>query len=210
MMKYNWGTTHHVGGQYPYHCGWCGNQTVSSIDWTSDIVKGDESFCHMAISICAHCTQPTIFTVTRQYGSEISQISTIPAPNMEKKIAGMPNEIKQAYAEACNCLSQNAPTAAVMMCRKLLVYVAVQEGAEKDWNGYEQYVDFLKSEGHVPPKSHKMADFVRKIGNSANHELKPIDTEEAETLLNFMGMLLTFIYAFHDQAEKLSDSKKKK
>ena len=209
-MKYNWEDKILRGGQYPYHCGWCGNRVVSSIDWKSDFVKSHTLYYRMVISICAYCTKPTIFTFSGQHPDDLRPKSVIPAPDMNKNVAGMPYEIEQAYAEACACLSQNAPTAAVMMCRKLLIYIAVQEGAEKDWDGYERYVDFLKKEGHVPPKAHKMTDFVRKIGNSANHQLKPINAKDAEALLNFIGTLLIFIYAFPEQAKKLSDAEKKK
>ena len=209
-MRLNWEDRIHHGGQYPYHCGWCGNRAVSSIDWKSHIAKSHTLYYRMVISICAHCRKPTIFTFGGQHPEELHPKSVIPAPDMNKKIAGMPHKVEQAYAEACKCLSQNAPTAAVMMCRKLLVHVAVEEGAEKDWNGYEQYVDFLKNEGHVPPNAHKMADLVRTIGNEANHELTPISSQEAECLLTFMGMLLFFIYETKVQAEKLSATKKQK
>ena len=201
MLKFTWHDAKSIDS-HSYSCGWCGNQVATTHGWIGDPSQRNH---HMRIYICSHCTRPTIF---RLVPSEQKSI-VLPAPNVAKKIKGMPDEVKQAYVEACKCLAYDAPTTAVMMCRKLLVYVAVQEGAERDLDGYVPYVNFLKEKGHVPPNAHKMVDHVRKIGNDANHELKPVDPAEAEALLSFMGMLLTFIYTFKAEAEKLSSAKNK-
>ena len=201
MLKFTWHDAISIES-LSYSCGWCGNQVACTHGW---IGLPDAYDDHMRIYVCSHCTQPTIF----KFDMGGHKLLSLPAPNVAKKIKGMPDKVKQAYVEACKCLAQDAPTTAVMMCRKLLVYVAVQEGAERDLDGYVPYVNFLKEKGHVPPNAHKMVDLVRKIGNDANHELKPVDPTEAEALLSFMGMLLTFIYTFKAEAEKLSSAKNK-
>lgn len=203
MLEFKWRDTQSIES-LPYFCGWCDNQVASTEGWGGFAGESDN---YMQICICPHCTQPSIFKL--KLGSSGHKSLALPAPNVAKKIKGMPDEVKHAYIEACKCLAQNAPTTAVMMCRKLLVYVAIQEGAKKDLDGYGPYVNFLKEKGHVPPNAHKMVDLVRKIGNDANHELKPVDPAEAEALLSFMGMLLTSIYEYKAEAEKLSSAKNK-
>ncbi|MCS4480660.1 DUF4145 domain-containing protein [Clostridium botulinum] len=37
-------------------------------------------------------------------------------------------------------------------------------------------------------------DEIRKIGNEATHEINIISKDQAELALNFLGMLLKFIY----------------
>jgi Domain of unknown function (DUF4145) len=87
----------------------------------------------------------------------------------------------------------NAHTAAVMCCRKLLMNVAVSEGAEVG-KGFAYYVKYLADEGHIPPKATTWVDYIRNKGNDANHEIKIMTRADAERLIKFSEMLLRIMY----------------
>ena len=82
-----------------------------------------------------------------------------------------------------------------MLCRKLLMHVAVDKG-DKAGESFAHYVDYLVDKGFVPPDSKTAVDFVRTKGNDANHEIPHMTRDDAEKLVNFTGMLLLFAYAF--------------
>jgi hypothetical protein len=54
-------------------------------------------------------------------------------------IEGLPNVIQDAYQEARRCMSVNAYTASELMCRKLLMHMAVDKGAKEGLN----FTDYL-------------------------------------------------------------------
>jgi hypothetical protein len=97
----------------------------------------------------------------------------------------------------------NAYTAAVMCCRKLLMNVAVSEGA-KEGLKFSQYVKYLADEGHIPPKVTKWVDYIRNKGNDANHEIEIMAREDAERLIKFSEMLLRIMYEYPAEVQDAS------
>lgn len=107
----------------------------------------------------------------------------------------LPNELKAIYDEAHQSVSVNANTAAVLVCRKLLMHIAVQQGAEPGGT-FISYVEFLADNGFVPPNGKGWVDHIRKKGNEANHEIVLMENDDAVELISFAEMLLKFIYEF--------------
>ncbi|HYG82242.1 MAG TPA: DUF4145 domain-containing protein, partial [Pyrinomonadaceae bacterium] len=76
---------------------------------------------------------------------------------------------------------------------KLLMNVAVAEGA-KAGETFVSYVNYLDSNGYIPPKGKPWVDRIRDLGNVATHEIKITNQPEAEQAVTFIEMLLSFIY----------------
>ena len=93
------------------------------------------------------------------------------------------------------CLKANAPNACAMVCRKILMNVAVHLGADPNLK-FQEYVDWLHTNHHVPPNSKAWVDHIRLLGNSANHEIKLVTREEAKDALGFTEMVLKIVYEF--------------
>ncbi|MAE05337.1 MAG: hypothetical protein CMH76_03280 [Nitrospinae bacterium] len=89
----------------------------------------------------------------------------------------------------------NAYALAVMGCRKILMAIAVQEGA-KEGENYLFYVDHIAEMGLVPPRAKGMLDKVRKLGNAENHKIAMATQEEAVELLQFLEMILKINYEY--------------
>ena len=125
------------------------------------------------------------------YGDEIADI-TDPA-------------VKNLYDEARNCVSCNAYTASVMCSRKLLMNIVVSKGA-KEGLTFAAYVDYLASKGYVPPEGKENLVHIKDKGNDANHEIAIMKEEDAKDLIDFLEMVLKFIYAFPAKLKKRKES----
>lgn len=138
------------------------------------------------IYICPHCNRPSYFQDDTQY----------PSITFGNQVEGLPSkEIESLYNEARRCTSVQAYTSAVLACRKLLMNIAVQKGA----NGgkrFIEYVEYLADKGYVPPNGKQWVDHIRKKGNEATHEIALMTEEDAKDLITFIEMLLKFIYEF--------------
>lgn len=75
------------------------------------------------------------------------------------------------------------------------MHIAVEQGA-KPGLSFLEYIEFLSSQGFVPPHGKGWVDHIRKKSNEANHEIVLMDQPASEELLNFLEMLLKFIYDF--------------
>ena len=162
-----------------YRCGFCGHGVASATGYP------DKASSNRVIRICPHCENPTFFG----NGVQVPKV----APGNE--VAYLPESVNQLYKEARNCVSVQAYTSSVLSCRKLLMNIAVSQGAEEGKNFFH-YVEFLANNGYIPPNGRGWVDHIRKRGNEATHEIVVMSQDVAEELISFVEMLLKFIYEF--------------
>lgn len=172
-----------------WRCFFCGHNQSSARGYARTIHDDGSGQVKAVIVLCSRCHQPAYFR-------DAVDAAPIPAgpPGRSVKIPD-PN-VARIYEEARRCLAVGAPTGAVALCRILLMHVAVENGA-KEGLSFAKYVDFLVSDGVVPPKKGKQwVDAIRKFGNWVNHEIPGVDSTDASTLLEFLGFVLSFNYEF--------------
>lgn len=185
-LEFNWPHAQSVRS-IEYTCGHCQRLVASNLGFDAH-VKGQtgrikEDF--PKIRICPNCVSPTIF----QGGK---QIPGIPPGNA---VMHVPDSVNALYEEARRCAAANAATGAVLACRKLLMNIAVTQGATEG-QSFISYVDYLANKGFVPPNGKDWVDHIRKKGNEANHEIPDMMATDAAELISFCEMLLKFIYEF--------------
>jgi hypothetical protein len=171
-------------GGVPSHkfiCGFCGSSVASSLGYFSDRIEGDQGWIHL----CPHCDKPNFFHKGAQ----------VPGITPGNEVGHLPQDIEALYREARKAVSVGAYTASVLACRKLLMNLAVAQGA-KAGDSFLSYVDHLAGAGFVPPNGRGWVDHIRKKGNEANHEIALMAQTDAADLLAFTEMLLKFIYEF--------------
>ena len=175
--------------QRQYVCGHsgCGNQVASVLGWFYNRLGTNTS--EAWIYICPMCHYPTLFD---QSSGNVVQI---PGVSFGKSIEHLPDDVQKLYEEIRRTTSSQSYTAAVLACRKLLMHIAVGKGAEAG-KAFSYYVQYLADNHYAPPGSQTWVDKIRNTGNEANHEIKIMTKENAEELVNFIEMLLTFIYEF--------------
>ncbi|MGI8801718.1 MAG: DUF4145 domain-containing protein [Solirubrobacteraceae bacterium] len=110
-------------------------------------------------------------------------------------VADLPSGVGDLYEEARDCVSVAANHAAVMVCRKILMHVAVLQGAAEG-KSFVFYVDYLVENHLVPPRTKDWVDEIRQIGNDATHEIFDIDETAAKAAVDFVAMLLKLLYEF--------------
>lgn len=167
-----------------YKCSYCGSLVANNKGYEAEHSSG-------SIYICPNCNEPTYFDIDKQ----------IPGAKHGEDVKNLPDDINSLYNEARNCISVSSYTASVMICRKLLMNIAVNKGADKG-KTYKEYVNYLDVNHYTPPESKDWVDKIRELGNEANHEIKLMSNEVSVELLNFVEMLLKFIYEYPTKFKK--------
>jgi hypothetical protein len=108
-------------------------------------------------------------------------------------IEGLPGTVKDAYHEARMCLTVNGFTACELLCRKILMYVAVEKGAPTG-DTFNNYLTHLTGLGYIAPPMKGWVELIRKHGNQSTHELPSPDRTRAESTLMLTAELLRLIY----------------
>jgi len=165
-------------------CGYCGDKISSEKGY---LIVDAHSTPRGGIYLCPGCFGPTFFTPF--------EWNQIPGTSFGNTVAHVPNELNQLYQEARSCTSNANYTASVLVCRKMLMNIAVEQKAAEGLK-FIEYVDYLSEKGFVPPNGKQWVDHIRKKGNEANHEIALMKDKDAKELIIFIEMLLKFIYEF--------------
>ena len=142
---------------------------------------------HDGVFICPDCSCPTFV-----YPGEDCRVPDAP---FGSAVDNLPENLKALYDEARNCTANGSYTGAVLLLRKMLMNIAVDQGAKEDLNFF-QYVNFLSDNHYIPPNGKHWVDHIRLKGNEATHEIALMDRSDAKDLVSFIEMLLRFIYEF--------------
>lgn len=148
--------------------------------------------------MCPSCHAGAVAT-----GSYFDVVECLPAALPYRVPENLPEDVAHTWGEALSCFSGGSYTACALMCRKLLLHMAVDKGLEPgDGNG-PNFADCLKHlvrEGYVTQRqADGWADLVRQWGNMATHEVAPIDRATADRSLQFTLQLLEMVYSFQTE-----------
>ncbi|AJH02109.1 hypothetical protein LF65_05601 [Clostridium beijerinckii] len=136
------------------------------------------------IYICHNCEAPTYFD---------KEGKQVPGVLYGDNITFLSEEIEGVYNEARNCFSINAFTSVVLCCRKLLMNISCELGANEGLK-FVQYIDYLENNNHIPSRAKQWVDKIRLLGNDGTHKLESRTKADAELAILFTSMLLKLIY----------------
>ncbi len=171
-------------------CGYCGNVVGGNRGYRRGEHVGCPPFDRSKIYICPRCERPTAFIVSEDGG-----VDQVPGPVEGAAIQGLPETVSWLYDEIRKCVQAGAYTSAVLSSRKMLMHVAVDNGAAEGMT-FAQYVGWLSDMHYIPPNGATWVDEIRKRSNEQNHEIVVASREDATQLLDFIEMLLRFCYEF--------------
>ncbi|RYE39173.1 MAG: hypothetical protein EOP24_45010 [Hyphomicrobiales bacterium] len=126
-----------TSGARRFRCGYCGADVASDKRYWNASAGGSAK---AAIHICPNCSKPTYFQDDKQ----------VPGVSPGNEVASVPAALHALYDEARKCCGIGAHTSAVLACRKMLMNIGVEHGAEEG-KSFAFYVDFLAKSGYVPP-----------------------------------------------------------
>lgn len=181
---YKWSLTAAQLTGVTFDCSYCNTHTAPRFSLLGTLmIEQHETNVRAHLHFCPVCVQPTFIT---EYGHQV------PAVRLGADLKALPEDgIKQLYNEARDCSSVNANTACVMICRKILMNLAVREGAAENLS-FVKYVDYLVEKNYVPPKGRAWVDKIRDKGNEANHEIHQMADQDAKEIMHLVEMLLRF------------------
>lgn len=120
-------------------------------------------------------------------------------------VPGLPTDVQSAYDEARDCMSVGAYTGAELLCRKILMHVAVEKGLpakneKKRAPRFDACVDYLADQGYVTPPMRRWVDRIRENGNEATHDLDAPSKGRAESTVTFTAQMLNNVYGMEHLA----------
>lgn len=175
---------------FRFACGHCGNR-VSSDRGFFAYTNGNTSNQTGRAYLCHDCNRLTLFD---------EAIKQVPAPMLGRSIKKLPNDIESLYSEMRKASADGAYSLVVMGGRKLLMHIAVSLGAEEG-KKFVQYVNFLETNHYTPPKSSVWVQEIKDMGNESNHKLVISTKEDADKIIKFLDLLMTFNYEFADEED---------
>lgn len=198
----DWAQTSELTGQQRtrYTCGFCSSMSAPNRAYLGPSQIDGNAMAW--IYICSFCGQPTYrdldgkMTPQPSYGRDI--------PKIRNEDAG------KLYREAQNCYQVGAFTAAVLVCRKLLLNVtnAVKleradeiEAAGKDatrerepFSEFAPCITWLSHNDYIPRRMINAFREIPRIGGDATHTMPLMEVKEAELLINRSYDLLMMVY----------------
>jgi hypothetical protein len=91
-------------------------------------------------------------------------------------VANLPDDVAKAWREARSSHAVAAYTASEIMCRKILMHLAVDVAASQPGGSFKGYIEDLDTAGYIATGLKPAVEKVKDRGNVANHEL-PASTE---------------------------------
>jgi hypothetical protein len=116
-------------------------------------------------------------------------------------IEGLPDEVAAAYTEARQCMSVHAFAACELICRKILMHIAVDKGA-KEGESFAAYITYIENQGYITPPMKGWVDLISSHGNKATHRIDVPERGRAESTLMFTAELLRLTYEMDYLAQK--------
>ena len=175
-------------------CGHCGTK-VAAREIANYLPSKNWSF----FVICPSCNKGSL--IIKDLGSQAT--INYPGHLPGEDLIGLPEDVKKAYQEARNCFAINAFTSCELMCRKILMHVAVEKGANTNIS-FADYISYLETEGYITPPIKTWADKIRSNANESTHELMFPNQNRAENTFQFTMMLLRIIYEMEHKANELN------
>lgn len=180
---------------YSYTCPYCMNIVSSTEGYRFDY---SEQICESAVPvakkgviyICPNCKHPTLINGSVQF----------PGISGVKPVKHLPSVVYPLYEEARTCMSNGCFTATVMLCRKIIMNTAVENGAKGNLR-FIEYVNYLNEEHLFHRKCKPLLDKIKTKGNEANHEIEQVSQADASLIMQLTYQMLLYIYEIPGELE---------
>ena len=177
-----------------FTCGSCSSQVASDrgfyIEGGARALPGEVPDRQPTIVLCPMCTRPTFFVLDEQH----------PGPLPGALVQHLPANVEPVYTEARRDFAVGSFMSVALVCRSLLMHVAVDALKEPEGKNFTEYVDALVAA--YAPRGNAWVDRVRKLGNAGTHRIDPITREDATAAFKFSEMILRLAYEYPTEATK--------
>lgn len=160
-------------------CGSCGKGVAA------DIIAGEDSWRSVAWLRCPLCEEGSV---------KLSRGAVYPVAPAGGTVLHLPDDVEAAWREARTTHAVAAYTASEMMCRKILMHVAVDVAGSSPGRKFFEYVNDLETAGYITTGLKPVVDKVRDRGNIANHELPASNEQDSLRTIEITEHLLRSVY----------------
>lgn len=115
---------------------------------------------------------------------------SLPAP----RVSGMPPTLEGAWEEVLLSGQAGAWTASELMCRKILMHVAVDKFKAPEGEAFTVYVKALDEAHFFPKMLQPLLDGIRERGNRATHDVAASPERQAIKTIQITHHVLRTIY----------------
>lgn len=193
-------------------CGTCGKEvSLTKLRVSTNFQYGqDFPVDDFEVFICPRCNSGSVLNLKLQYRQgrrreeiEMLQRSAVnnadmytlsPGPLPMPRLKNLPDDIEAAWDEVLNAGRASAWTAAELMCRKILMHIAVDQFDMDEGLNFTAYVKKLDEERFFPRMMMPVIDGIRERGNRATHDLASTPKEQAIKTLDVTHYVLRTIY----------------
>lgn len=153
----------------------------------AELMAGDLQPGHVAWLRCPSCGDGSV---------RIKNGAVYPVAHAGGTVTGLPPDVAQAWREARAAHAVAAYTASEIMCRKILMHLAVDVAESAEGGTFKSYVEDLDKTGYISAGVKAAAEKVKNRGNAANHELPASTEADSLMTLRITEHLLRGIYEF--------------
>ncbi|MEH1166741.1 DUF4145 domain-containing protein [Micromonospora sp. CPCC 205539] len=175
----------HENSVIVYRCPHCGSKTNAAVIAHT---TGNNEF--VGWSRCLGCGKGVV------HNNGTMSPSTLAGEVVE----GLPIEVEAAFLEARQTAGSGAFTSCELMCRKILMHIAADKGAQEG-KTFVEYLDHLTTTGYITPPMRPWLDLIRTHGNLSTHRLEAASQERALNTLAFTTQLLRLVYEMEHRAQ---------
>jgi Domain of unknown function (DUF4145) len=131
----------------------------------------------------------------------------MPEPKPSRAPDHLPPPLPNLFLQAADSLKRKAWDASGAMSRKTVDVCTklLMKDEAKQHRDMKPRIDALAAKGYLTPQLREWAHQVRLDGNDAVHDEDPFTEEEAQELLDFTELFLTYVYTLPG---RLLDKKK--
>jgi len=177
---------------WPITCGTCGRDVSADVvsGWDLHLSPPQQLAAARKATLWLRCPNEAC----GEGSVKLKSGAVYPAAPFGRMIQGLPSDVDEAWREARVAHNVAAYTAAEMMCRKILMNVAVNGAGASTGRRFVVYVNALQKGGYITTGLISVVDKVRDRGNIANHELPPSTEQDSRLTLTITEHLLAAIY----------------
>jgi hypothetical protein len=154
---------------------------------SAEVVAGVPNIGNTAWVRCPSCDEGSV---------RLKDGSVWPTAPAGGSVKNLPADVEKAWQEARTAHAVAAYTASEIMCRKILMHIAVDVAKAKPGDTFAAYIDALEKAGYITTGLKGTVDTIRQRGNIANHDLPQSTEDESQTTLGITELLLTTTYGY--------------
>ena len=163
----------------PITCGNCSRAVAA------EVVAGGGTSGSTAWLKCPHCGEGSV---------RLQSGAVFPPAPAGGTVQHLPGDVAAAWREVRTAHAVAAYTASEIMCRKILMHLAVDKAQAQEGKSFASYVDALDTAGYIAPGLKPVVDVIRTRGNGATHELAASTEDDSMRTLGIVEHLLRTMY----------------